>query len=97
MLNSEASLMSDERTEEFSSPPESRAISGDAARDGERGSPARKISITKTGMRTGLPALDDDADVGVQKEHIVTRDGKADLLFTGVRCLIPLRPRCPRS
>jgi hypothetical protein len=30
-----------------------------------------------------LPALDDDADVGVEKEHIVTRDGKADLLFTG--------------
>jgi hypothetical protein len=30
-----------------------------------------------------LPALDDDTDVGVQKEHIVVRDGKADLAFTG--------------
>jgi hypothetical protein len=35
-------------------------------------------------MQAHLPALDDDADVGVQKEHIVTRDGKADLRFTGV-------------
>jgi hypothetical protein len=35
-------------------------------------------------MQGHLPALDDDADVGVQKEHIVTRDGKADLRFTGV-------------
>jgi len=30
-----------------------------------------------------LPALDDDAELGVQKEHIVTRDGKADLRFSG--------------
>ena len=35
-------------------------------------------------MQSHLPALDDDADVGAQKRHIVTRDGKADLLFTGV-------------
>jgi hypothetical protein len=35
-------------------------------------------------MQGRLPALDDDADVGVQKEYIVTRDDKADLRFTGV-------------
>jgi hypothetical protein len=34
-------------------------------------------------MQSRLPALDDDADVGVEKEHLVTRDGKADLLFMG--------------
>jgi hypothetical protein len=34
-------------------------------------------------MQTRLPALDDDADIGVEKEHLVTRDGKADLLFMG--------------
>jgi len=28
-------------------------------------------------MQSRLPALDDDADIGVQKEQIV-RDGKAD-------------------
>jgi hypothetical protein len=35
-------------------------------------------------MQGQLPALDDDADVGVEKEYIVTRDGKADLRFSGV-------------
>jgi hypothetical protein len=51
------------------------------ARNKERGS---EVSMTKATMQGHLPALDDDADVGVQKEHIVTRDGKADLRFTGV-------------
>src|SRR5580700_2491403 len=56
----------------------------DSARDSERESPVSEVSITKIGMQSRLPALDDDTDVGVQKEHIVTRDGKADLRFTGV-------------
>jgi hypothetical protein len=34
-------------------------------------------------MQNRLPLLEDDADVGVQTEHIVVRDGKADLAFTG--------------
>jgi hypothetical protein len=42
------------------------------------------VSAAKLQQQKRLPALDDDGDVGVQKEHIVTRDGKADLLFTGV-------------
>jgi len=50
----------------------------------EGASPASKVSTIKVRMQAHLPALDDDADVGVQKEHIVTRDGKADLRFTGV-------------
>ncbi len=45
---------------------------------------ARPVSKAKAAMRDRLPALDDDADVAVQKEHIVVRDGKADLRFTGV-------------
>jgi hypothetical protein len=45
---------------------------------------AGEVSAAKLKMKDHLPALDDDADVGVQKEHIVTRDGKADLRFTGV-------------
>jgi hypothetical protein len=34
-------------------------------------------------MQNRLPALEDDADVGVEKEQLVVRDGKADLAFTG--------------
>jgi hypothetical protein len=57
-----------------------------SARDGDRehGSPASEVSMAKIRMQSRLPALDDDADVGVQKEQIVTRDGKADLRFSGV-------------
>ena len=47
-------------------------------------SPSAEISMTKAKLQDHLPALDDDADIGAQKEHIVTRDGKADLRFTGV-------------
>lgn len=47
-------------------------------------SPASKVSALKVKMQARLPALEDDADVGVQKEYIVTRDGKADLRFSGV-------------
>ena len=43
----------------------------------------KELSEAKVKMRSRLPALDDDADVGVEKEQIVTRDGKADLGFTG--------------
>jgi hypothetical protein len=41
------------------------------------------VSEAKVKMRSRLPALDDDGDVGVEKEQIVTRDGKSDLGFTG--------------
>jgi hypothetical protein len=58
--------------------------SRDTARNKERGSSANEVSMTKLRLQGRLPALDDDADVGVQKEHIVTRDGKADLRFNGV-------------
>lgn len=46
-------------------------------------SPPKEVSEAKARMQKRLPALDDDADVGVEKEQIVTRDGKADLAFTG--------------
>jgi hypothetical protein len=48
-------------------------------KDGAR----KEVSEAKVKMQSRLPALDDDADVGVQKEQIVIRDGKADLAFTG--------------
>jgi hypothetical protein len=42
-----------------------------------------KVSEAKVKLQNRLPALEDDADVGVQKDQIVVRDGKADLAFTG--------------
>jgi hypothetical protein len=42
-----------------------------------------EVSKAKVELQNRLPALDDDSDIGVQKEHIVTRDGEADLAFTG--------------
>jgi hypothetical protein len=61
-----------------------QSAGGDTAADKAGGPAAGKVSSAKLAMQDHLPALDDDADVGVQKEQIVTRDGKADLRFTGV-------------
>jgi hypothetical protein len=46
-------------------------------------SPRREVSEAKVKMQSRLPALEDDLDVGGQKEQVVIRDGKADLAFTG--------------
>jgi hypothetical protein len=46
-------------------------------------SPRKEVSEAKVKMQSRLPALDDDPDVGVQKEQTVIRDGKADLAFIG--------------
>jgi hypothetical protein len=43
----------------------------------------KPVSAAKVKMQDRLPALEDDADVGVQKKHLVSRDDKADLAFTG--------------
>jgi hypothetical protein len=68
--------------------PEATASSGNKPGDHkpgdkEQATKSRAISAAKVHRQSRLPALDDDADVGVEKEHIVTRDGKADLLFLG--------------
>jgi hypothetical protein len=44
----------------------------------------KELSEAKVKMQALLPALADDPDVGVQKQHVVVRDGKADLSFAGV-------------
>jgi len=41
------------------------------------------VSEANVKMQGRLPGLDDDPDVGVQKEITAIRDGKADLSFTG--------------
>ena len=53
-----------------------------AAKDKDKSSRG-EISKAKIEMQSRLPALDDDPEVGVQTEHVVVRDGKADLAFTG--------------
>jgi hypothetical protein len=56
---------------------------GQALSAGREKSAPKEISPAKASMQKRLPALDDDADIGVQKEQLVTRDGKADLAFPG--------------
>ena len=56
----------------------------ETVRDRDPKSAPKEVSEAKVRLQSRLPALDDDADVGVQKEQLVTRDGKADLAFTGV-------------
>src|SRR3984957_5805965 len=65
-------------------------VRGETIRDQEPKSPPKdkkpprkEVSAAKIKMQSRLPGLDDDRDVGVQKEQVVVRDGKADLAFTG--------------
>jgi hypothetical protein len=78
------STSEDKRTDSTRRETADSATNGDDRPNKEQGPPAQKLSPAKVKMRGDLPALADDADVGVQKEYIVTRDGKADLRFTGV-------------
>jgi hypothetical protein len=89
--------MNYERPEENSEPGRATVVvDGDAVRDQEARSapkvsrPAdkekstrKKVSEVKVKMQARLPALEDDPDVGVQRDQIVIRDGKPDLAFTG--------------
>jgi hypothetical protein len=62
---------------------EPKSLSKDSpSKDAEK-APRKEVSEAKLKMQSRLPVLDDDPDVGVEKEHIVIRDGKADLAFTG--------------
>jgi len=55
----------------------------DSPSKGRDAPPAKEVSAAKVKMQSRLPVLGDDQDVGVAKDHVVTRDGKADLAFTG--------------
>jgi hypothetical protein len=84
-------------------------VRGETVRDQEPTSPSKKspskekkpprkeVSEVKVKMQSRLPVLDDDADVGVQKEHIVVRDGKADLAFTGTLLAAAAPPSAPQG
>lgn len=65
-------------------PPKDSSAKDKSANDKDKGeAPRKEVSEAKLKMQSRLPALDDDADVGVQREQLVIRDGKADLAFTG--------------
>jgi hypothetical protein len=60
-------------------------------------SPRKEVSEAKVKLQNRLPALDDDADIGVQKEQVVIRDGKADLAFTGTLLASMASPSAPKG
>jgi hypothetical protein len=63
---------------------EPRSVPKESPREPRKEKSSRQeVSEAKVKMQSRLPGLADDADVGVQKEHLITRDGKADLTFTG--------------
>lgn len=71
------------RGETVSSPVPTASSSHDSPSKDKEKPVRREISEAKTKLQSRLPVLDDDADLGAQKEYIVIRDGKADLAFTG--------------
>ena len=74
------------------------ATQQESQRDKGNGTKEKADSMAKVRLQSRLPALEDDADIGVEKDHIVTRDGKADLLFTGSLLAVRRRrPRLPRG
>jgi hypothetical protein len=79
------------RDQEPKSPP-----TDSQAKDKEKSSP-KKVSESKVKMQSRLPALDDDPVVGVQKDQVVTRDGKADLAFTGTLLASAAPPSAPQE
>ena len=59
--------------------------------------PPRQVSEAKVKLQSRLPALEDDADAGVQKDQVVTRDGKADLAFNGTLRASVASPAAPKG
>jgi hypothetical protein len=43
----------------------------------------KKVSEAKSKLQSRLPSLADSNDIGLQKEYVVVRDGKPDLVFNG--------------
>jgi hypothetical protein len=78
------------------SPPKDSSAKASPPKDKEK-SPRKEVSEAKVKMQKRLPVLDDDADVGVQKEQIVIRDGKADLAFTGTLRASAAPPSAPKG
>ena len=69
------------------SPPKAAQAENREAKSEEKGGKDKSspppLSQQKVQMQARLPALEDDADTGAEKDQLVTRDGKPDLAFTG--------------
>lgn len=63
--------------------PASKSPTPAAPANSQKATVPKKVSEAKLKLQNRLPSLDDYDDIGVQKEHIVVRDGKPDLTFTG--------------
>jgi hypothetical protein len=88
------------REPEPKSPAQSSSANGggeDKDKEAKDKSPRKEVSAAKVRMQNRLPTLDDDADIGVQKDHVVTRDGKADLAFTGTLIACAAPPSAPKG
>jgi hypothetical protein len=59
--------------------------------------PPEELSAEKVTMKDRLPRLADDPDVGIEKDQIVVRDGKADLAFTGTLLASVAPPSAPNG
>jgi hypothetical protein len=77
--------------------PKSQSQSKDSSAKDKEKAPGKKVSEAKVKIQSRLPALDDDSEIGVQKEQVVTRDGKADLAFTGSLLASAAPPSAPKG
>jgi hypothetical protein len=60
-------------------------------------SPPRAVSEAKVKLQSRLPALEDDSQVGMEKDQVVTRDGKPDLAFKGTLIASVGPPSAPKG
>jgi hypothetical protein len=75
---------------------ESRPKDSQESQPKDKEKPAqRQVSESEIKLQQHLPALDDDAQVGIEKQQIVVRDGKADLAFTGTLLASAAPPSAP--
>jgi hypothetical protein len=89
-------VTSDPGPNEEEPPRGANEVGEDKARSGKQtASPASQVSKATLELQSRLPALADDADIGAQKEYVVTRDGKADLRFSGVLLASAAPPTAP--
>lgn len=63
--------------------PAAKPTPDDSSPGDTRKAAGKKLSEAKLTRQSRLPVLDDDSDIGVEKEQIVIRDGKSDLAFVG--------------
>jgi hypothetical protein len=83
--------------QETKSTPKNSSGSGKEKSSDKEKSSRKKVSEAKAKIQARLPALEDDADVGVQKSQVVTRDGKPDLAFTGTLLASAASPSSPQG